>query len=377
MYRFILPVLAGFIFFTAQSQTFTELTDTKPRDSEAAWRRLKNNYNFSWGNTDTRYPKYIIPVKQGMENLDGGGTAIRLTAWRGERVNAQAVLYVKDAWKDVSVKVSDLRSGSHIIPSAQIKISPVAYVMTDELNKDGKGGCGHRPDPTKFDSSIVADILDHHVPGFTVEANSTRPVWVSVDVPANVQPGNYKGTLTATGAGSKPLSLSISIQVLNRTLPDASKWSFHLDLWQNPYAVARFHNVPLWSREHFDHMRPLMKMLAGAGQSIYNIIQIRIGKVSIQPKGFNYHTVFKSWWQPELFKNLYFKLQHIIKIIILVSTSQYLSGVFYQCGFYLIFVHNLSCFCYNKCTQGSMSKADIDKIFFYAFNATDKYHDYP
>lgn len=268
MYRFILPVLAGFIFFTAQSQTFTELTDTKPRDSEAAWRRLKNNYNFSWGNTDTRYPKYIIPVKQGMENPDGGGTAIRLTAWRGERVNAQAVLYVKDAWKDVSVKVSDLRSGSHIIPSAQIKISPVAYVMTDELNKDGKGACGHRPDPTKFDSSIVADILDHHLPGFTVEANSTRPVWVSVDVPANVQPGNYKGTLTATGAGAKALSLSISIQVLNRTLPDPSKWSFHLDLWQNPYAVARFHNVPLWSREHFDHMRPLMKMLAGAGQKI-------------------------------------------------------------------------------------------------------------
>lgn len=35
-----------------------------------------------------------------------------------------------------------------------------------------------------------------------------------------------------------------------------------------PYAVARYYQVPLWSQEHLDAMRPLMKMLANAGQKI-------------------------------------------------------------------------------------------------------------
>ena len=39
-------------------------------------------------------------------------------------------------------------------------------------------------------------------------------------------------------------------------------------MWQSPYAVARYYQVPLWSQEHLDAMRPLMKMLADAGQKI-------------------------------------------------------------------------------------------------------------
>lgn len=43
--------------------------------------------------------------------------------------------------------------------------------------------------------------------------------------------------------------------MLNRTLPAPAEWAYHLDLWQNPFAVARYYQVPLWSKEHFDAMR--------------------------------------------------------------------------------------------------------------------------
>ena len=43
-----------------------------------------------------------------------------------------------------------------------------------------------------------------------------------------------------------------------------SEWTFHLDLWQNPYAVARYYNVAPFSQEHFDLMRPIMKRYADA-----------------------------------------------------------------------------------------------------------------
>ena len=46
------------------------------------------------------------------------------------------------------------------------------------------------------------------------------------------------------------------------------QWAFHLDLWQSPFAVARYYQVPLWSQAHIDAMRPVMKMLADAGQKI-------------------------------------------------------------------------------------------------------------
>ena len=254
--------------FLGSAQPYTELTDTKPRDTDAAWNALKSNYNFIWGNTDTRYPKHIIPVKQGMPNKDGTSQVIKLAAWGGEQVNMQALLYTKSGLQDLSFTATGLKSGNNSIAASAVKIHPLYYVMTDELNKDPKNNCGARPDHTKFDSSIVADVLDNQTSGINVDARSTRPVWLTVAVPVNAPAGKYKGVVTVSAKGQKAASLQIELQVIGRSLPAPSAWNFHLDLWQNPYAVARYHNVPLWSKEHFDFMRPVMKLLAGAGQKV-------------------------------------------------------------------------------------------------------------
>lgn len=261
-------LLFGLIPTIVFSQPIKELTDTKPHDNEAAWNSLKSDYSFVWGNTDTRYPKLSIPNKTGMENKDGNTSKIFLKGWRGEEINAQALLYTKINLNHVSLSISDLKNGSNIIPASIIKIQPVYYVMTDELNKDGKGGCGHRPDPTKYDSSIVADILDHQTNNLSIEPRTTRPVWLTLNIPVNARPGKYKGTITANVPDKKNISLQIELTVANRMLPPASQWPFHLDLWQDPFSVARYNNLPLWSKEHFDKMRLLMKILANAGQKI-------------------------------------------------------------------------------------------------------------
>ena len=62
------------------------------------------------------------------------------------------------------------------------------------------------------------------------------------------------------------MKLHLEVNVLKRTLPNPKNWALHLDLWQNPYAVARYYQVPLWSQEHFDLLYPIMKMLADVGQ---------------------------------------------------------------------------------------------------------------
>ena len=62
--------------------------------------------------------------------------------------------------------------------------------------------------------------------------------------------------------------LALSLHVTGRTLPAPAEWSYHLDLWQHPAAVARAESVPVWSDAHFEKMLPTMRLLAGAGQKV-------------------------------------------------------------------------------------------------------------
>ena len=167
--------------------------------------------------------------------------------------------------KNVRITASDLRNGSSVIPASAIETHFVRYVMTDELNKDRKGGCGDRSNKAEWDSSLVADPLDI-VKTLDVVENSAQPIWLKVHVPAEAKSGKYKGTLTVQADNMDPIELTYSIQVIDRKLPDPKAWRFNLDLWQNPYAVARYYQVPLWSDAHFEAMRPIMRMLAEAGQ---------------------------------------------------------------------------------------------------------------
>jgi len=61
----------------------------------------------------------------------------------------------------------------------------------------------------------------------------------------------YSGSITRKSK-SGVSTHDVTLEVQNQQLPRPSEWSFHLDLWQNPYAAARFHEVEIWSGEHLD-----------------------------------------------------------------------------------------------------------------------------
>lgn len=240
-------------------QDFQELTDTKPIDN-AAWQKCKKTVNTSWGTIDTRYSKTNVPDIATPQTLWKG------KAWRGEKINAQALIWATEACPGMTLQVSDLTSANgQKIPASDIKASFVRYVMTDEINKDKKGGCGYRPDRTQWDSSIVADMLDIKLE-HDLAARNTLPVWVSINVPRDAKPATYRGQLIIQSPDRKYTPLNIELKVYPRTLPEPQERAFCLDLWQHPFAVARYHKLPLWSPEHFEAMRPVMQQLADAGQ---------------------------------------------------------------------------------------------------------------
>ncbi|MCG8701224.1 MAG: DUF4091 domain-containing protein, partial [Bacteroidales bacterium] len=101
---------------------------------------------------------------------------------------------------------------------------------------------------------------------FDIEKKTTRPVWITVDVPHNTVPGNYFGKIIVCAKNQKERVIQLHLKVQDKILPKPSEWDYHLDLWQNPFAVARYHQVKKWSDNHFELLRPLMEMLANTGQ---------------------------------------------------------------------------------------------------------------
>ena len=256
-----------------------------------------------WGSIDVRYSKTEVPQTSMKSPV--------LRAWRGERVSAQAVLATQEELAEVSFTVSDLKCGKDIIPASAIKKYFVREVLA-------------APFYNKKDSMMVSDRLDP-VETLKVEAGTTQAIWLDIHVPADAKPGIYKGTIAplqlprggeaaapqaSPRGGLEGVSLPIVLQVADRILPEPSQWSFHLDLWQNPYAVARYFDVPLWSQQHFDVMRPLMQMLAAAGQKVitcsiisrpwngqtYDPFESMIAKMKQLDGTWRYdYTVFDKW----------------------------------------------------------------------------------
>ena len=240
------------------AQTYPEPIDPSPVTTEN-WSAVPKGLQASVASTNLRFVRSEIP-KIAQQNTWTG------TVWKGERIAAQLVLWSKDSLTEVNSKISEFKSDSgETLPSSMTNIHFLKYVITDVFG----GGCGNRK-PEDFPSSLAADALDP-VSSFAVNGQETRPIWVTMDIPQDAKPGTYKSTFTIAIKGQETKTFEFSIRVINKVLPPPSDWTFHLDLWQNPYAVARFHQVKAWSPKHFELLKPIMKRLADAGQKVITV----------------------------------------------------------------------------------------------------------
>lgn len=219
----------------------------------------QSSFKLEWASTGSHC------VIGGGPSLDYQKKAFNHSAWRGEKVFAQAVISSDAELKDVTVAVSDLRSGKSVIGSGNISVQFVSFVVSDLLDTTKFGQCSSREDKSKWGEVLVADVLDLKE-SMNIPTGRKQPVWMTVNVPSDAKPGKYTGRMTVSSSNAKARSLPVELVVSDHILPPAHDWTFHLDLWQNPYSVARYAGVPLWSDAHFEAMRPVMRMLAEAGQ---------------------------------------------------------------------------------------------------------------
>ncbi|MCU4177593.1 DUF4091 domain-containing protein [Carboxylicivirga sp. N1Y90] len=207
----------------------------------------------SWGCSNSRYHKNYIPELELKDELF-------VTGWKNERLYAQAVVWTADSIHNLSVEVSDLscESGHTIFGGVN------SYFVRNVIGDEFMGGCGYKKHSSET-SHLIADCLDNSS-NITMSDKSARGIWFNIDVPVDAKAGRYLSEVTILNKNDVIKKLKLKVDVINRTLPQAKDWTYHLDLWQNPYAVARINEVPLWSEEHWQYMQPLYTRLANAGQ---------------------------------------------------------------------------------------------------------------
>ena len=167
---------------------------------------------------------------------------LRLQGWRGERCSGQLAVSAGRSAAQLSVRCSVLSQGGDEL-AASVRL--LRYVEA--------GG------------EITADVIGHEQECYHA-SGLPRGVWYEVNIPQDAKPGRYTGTVTASAPGCEPVVQQVELVVADAVLPAPEKWRMHLDLWQHPQAVARWHDVEPWSEAHFALMRPLMQRLAEAGQ---------------------------------------------------------------------------------------------------------------
>lgn len=211
-----------------------------------------NQVNVSWVSSDVQYnSESSLP--------DEPTTELVMKAWRGERIGAQALLTITDP-------VNNTLSVEAIMPSDQwaCDLGWIREVITNDYNS-----CGSAPDTlaayTVYDRIEVNSQL---VP----EKGKTYSLWCAVNVPESIEPGTYNIECNVKSGNDIVGTLTLAIDVLNKTLPEPKDYQFDLNLWQQPYSVSRYYKVEPWSDEHCELLKPYLRTLARAGQKTVSTI---------------------------------------------------------------------------------------------------------
>ena len=245
-----------------------------PQADTARWNTLDEGLHLTWASRDEHYALHEIPEVQHQ-------TEAVVRAWRGERANIQAVLFSRNDLGRLSLRMTPVRKGRK---GRWAEARFVNYLITD-----GHKWCGqHSMDMPTW---LVPDIIDLDKP-HAVNARQTRPVWCTIEVPHDARPGRYDTRLEVLDERGKVTgSLLLHIDVNHRTLPRPHEQRFHLDLWQQPYAVSRYYGLERWSPEHIEALRPYLKALGRAGQKVVSAIMF------YEPWGDQSHDKFSAMIQ--------------------------------------------------------------------------------
>ena len=219
----------------------------------ARWSKEKPGLHVAFGSTDELYLRCEVPVLKERQVWNA-------TGWKGERLNAQVLVWSPNSQEQIRFQVTDLKNEKgEVIEKGQIRFNLVRYVLSNFPYRAKNFSC----EVTNQMAYLIPDRLENFE-RFALPGRTVRPVWLSLDIPVTAQPGDYHGSLQVSASNASS-TLLLRIHVQQMILPNPRNWKFRLDLWQNPWAVASYFHVRPWSEEHKTLLRAHLKLYADAG----------------------------------------------------------------------------------------------------------------
>ena len=219
------------------------------------WDAAPEGLQAMWVSSDFAYSRSAYPVADSPDVL-------KLTAWKGERVSGELLLWSRGTVKNVKCSAGKFSSPDGALLNAPASCRFVRYTLADASQPVCL--CNRKPEQPVV---LVPDMLDD-VNSLDIEGRTVRPVWFSLDVPSDAVAGTYTAKVVVKAGCRTVHKLPVEVTVVDRVLHPVEDWTYHLDLWQHPSAVARARGVDEWSEEHFTALREEMLPLARAGQKV-------------------------------------------------------------------------------------------------------------
>ncbi|MGQ9662002.1 MAG: glycoside hydrolase domain-containing protein, partial [Kiritimatiellia bacterium] len=224
---------------------------------------------------------------------------LRIVGARNGAYSAQAVMWARQDLSPIQVEVGDLipTRGTDKIPASAVQIRFGVGIPLDDIREERFGrhlryytrlangvleaygfGTGfrfknmeERARPSEAiqaeaRSILLYDGLTASAPSL-ISAGSSLPIWVTIRIPMDCQPGFYQGTILIK-AGEQERKVPLRVYVVDWTLPDPVQFDpfvgFQQAIWGS---CARYQCKP-WSEEHWDKLERSSRLLGEVGNDL-------------------------------------------------------------------------------------------------------------
>jgi hypothetical protein len=201
---------------------------------------------------------------------------------RNGTFSGKVVLSSKNAIRDLTASVTDLvaATGDARIPASaiQVRFAEPAHVPVSWRNSDYWTNLFDRllSEPP---AEVAPRTASFGYGSKVRPAAAVAPIWLTVRVPADARPGDYRGVLTVEAAGTNRVKYAVPVElaVHDWRIPDYRDFTVHHNLYQSPDSVAQFYKVPMWSEKHFELMGKSLDVLAQVGNKICVVPLVEMG----------------------------------------------------------------------------------------------------
>lgn len=190
---------------------------------------------------------------------------VRVFGLRNETISAQCVVQAHEDLKGLSVAVSPLkrREGTAVIPAENVEWNFVRGIFIEKNTRKVRPSDLVRPAPALF-----PDCLDD-ARECPVTKGSLKSVYLTIRIPRDAEPGEYRGEVIATSGGTR-VSLPVLLEVCPLALPDERH--VMVTEWFSTGRFKQFHGIDSRDSDQFFKMlRVYADNMAEHRQNVFRV----------------------------------------------------------------------------------------------------------